>query len=143
MFWNRQYKLWVINTTAEATLYQWDTWKLIMPSIEAFLSLSPKDAYIRTCQSFEFENRWLGFGRMKWGPDSNIKWTTKYRTEENRHKLQFYSTEVWAPDWNACIKDSTTPDIYVQIQLCECHLDSGRAHYYYSQAVGKPPSRKD
>jgi len=116
MRWSyRRYKVWVINTNKEAFLYKWDNWKLLMPSIDKLLALTKEKAFIRTNQSFEFESRWLGFGRMTWDEDNNIKWTTRYRTADNESRLQFYDTEIWAPDWNAFTKTSMPPDIYVKL----------------------------
>jgi hypothetical protein len=111
----KRYRLWVINTDKDAFLYKWDNWKLLMPSIDKLLRLTKEKAFIRTNQSFEFENKWLGFGRMTWDEENNIKWTTKYRTTENESRLQFFGTEIWAPDWNEFIKSGVPPDIFVKL----------------------------
>lgn len=111
----RRYRLWVINTNKETFLYKWDNWKLLMPSIEKLLTLTKEKAFIKTSQSFKFENKWLGFGRMPWSEESNIKWTTKYRTLENESRLQFYDTEIWAPDWNVMDGRNLPPDIYIRL----------------------------
>jgi hypothetical protein len=117
MRWNsfRKYHVWVINTKLDVGLYKWSHWKLIMPSINILLNLNPEESYIRSFQSFEYENRWLGFGRMKWSDENNLKWTTKYRTSENQANLRFNSTEVWSPDWNKCQTDGVPPEIYIQL----------------------------
>ena len=111
----KRYRLWVINTDKDAFLYKWDNWKLLMPSIDKLLGLTKEKAFIRTNQSFEFENKWLGFGRMTWDEENNIKWTTKYRTSDNESRLQFFATEIWAPDWNEFIKSGVPPDIFVKL----------------------------
>ncbi|MBT1705832.1 hypothetical protein [Chryseosolibacter indicus] len=111
----RRYRLWVINTDKETFLYKWDNWKLLMPSIEKLLTLTKEKAFIKTSQSFKFENKWLAFGRMPWSEESNIKWTTKYRTSENESRLQFYDTEIWAPDWNEVDRSNVPPDIYIKL----------------------------
>ncbi|HTE30893.1 MAG TPA: hypothetical protein VK666_11005 [Chryseolinea sp.] len=111
----RRYSLWVINTDKDASLYKWDNWKLLMPSIDKLLTLTKEKAFIKTSQSFEFENKWLGFGRMIWDAENNEKWTTKYRTTENEARLQFYGTEIWAPDWNQFDKSGVAPDIFVKL----------------------------
>lgn len=57
---------------------------------------------------------------MKWSEENNIKWTTKYRgiNLENKEP-DFYSTEIWAPDWNtACDKDMS-PDIFIKLYYYE------------------------
>jgi hypothetical protein len=110
------YSVWVINTELDAQLYIWDNWKKIYPQIASLLKLVTKQAYIRTFQSFEFENKWLAFGRMKWNLDNNEKWTTKYRTDETKSKsLQFFGTEIWAPDWNHCCNTGETPELFVNV----------------------------
>ena len=111
----RRYRLWVINTDKDAFLYKWDNWKQLMPSIDKLLGLTREKAFIRTNQSFEFENKWLGFGRMIWDEENNLKWTTKYRTADNESRLRFYGTEIWAPDWNEFAKSGVPPDIFVKL----------------------------
>lgn len=111
----RRYRLWVINTDQEAFLYKWDNWKLLMPSIDKLLTLTKEKAFVKTSQSLEFENKWLGFGRMTWSEESNRRWTTKYRTPENESRLQFYDTEIWAPDWNEVGRTNVPPDIYIKL----------------------------
>lgn len=111
----RRYRLWVINTNKEAFLYKWENWKLLMPSIDKLLSLTKDKAFIRTRQIFESENKWLGFGRMTWNEENNIKWTTKYRTSDNESQLKFLGTEISAPDWNEFIKSGVPPDIFVKL----------------------------
>lgn len=51
---------------------------------------------------------------MKWNEENNVKWTTKYRTnnpEEN--KLVFFNTQIWAPDWNQVCDTGMPPDIFI------------------------------
>ncbi|MNJ98392.1 hypothetical protein D3C87_161580 [compost metagenome] len=112
----RTYKLWVINTKTEANLYLWDKWKALLPSLDALINLTSEPAFIRSFQSYEFENRWLGFGRMKWNEESNIKWTTKYINVKTRDKIPDFShTEIWAPDWNRVCDEDMPPDIFVKL----------------------------
>lgn len=112
----RRYKLWVINTQTMANLYLWEKWKLLLPSLDIIINLTTEPAFIRSFQCYEFENRWLGFGRMKWNEENNIKWTTKYRNGKTGDKiLDFYHTEIWAPDWNRVCDDDMPPDIFVQL----------------------------
>jgi hypothetical protein len=111
----RRYRLWVINTDREALLYKWDNWSLLMPSVNKLLKLTRETAFIRTFQAFEFQNKWLGFGRMIWNEGNNEKWATKYRTAEHESKLQFHGTEIWAPDWNQFYERGVPPDIYIKL----------------------------
>lgn len=114
------YSVWVIHTAIEANLYFWKNWKEIYPEIDSLVKISNSQPYIKTFQSFEFENKWLGFGRMKWNEKNNRKWTSKYRSKEfvNRN-LRFFSTEIWTPDWNYCYKTDNSPEVYVNL----FHLD--------------------
>ena len=111
----RRYRLWVINTDKKAVLYKWDNWKLLIPSIDNLVKLTKERPFIRTYQSFEFENKWLGFGRMIWSEENNKKWTTKFRTTENEARLQFFGTEIWAPDWNRCCDSGRSPEIFIKV----------------------------
>ncbi|PHN02407.1 hypothetical protein [Flavilitoribacter nigricans] len=110
------YQIWVINTSDEAELFLWENWQRLYLLVDTLLRTSRDDAFIRTYQSFEFENKWLGFGRMKWNETNNQKWTSKYRSiaYQNR-KLQFFNTEIWAPDWNTCIKNGRGPDVFINV----------------------------
>jgi hypothetical protein len=111
-----RYRLWIINTTSQFSIYSWEKWSLLLPSIDLIVKLSKDSAYIRTFQSFVHENKWLGFGRMKWNEDNNWKWTNKYRSKEYSNRmLSFYGTEIWAPDWNQCCKVRITPKIFIQV----------------------------
>ncbi|GAB7258309.1 hypothetical protein [Polaribacter sp. OB-PA-B3] len=111
-----KYKVWIINTNSKSELYLWENFKTIYPNINSLLEISEKSAYIRTFQSYEYENKWLGFGRMKWNEENNIKWTKKYRNEiDLNRKLQFYSTEIWKPDWNFCCENGKSPNLYFNL----------------------------
>jgi hypothetical protein len=117
----RRYRLWVINTDKVAFLYKWDNWKLLMPSLDKLLALTKEKAFIKTSQSFEFENKWLGFGRMIWSEENNKKWTTKFRTPENESRLKFFDTEVWSPDWHEVERSGVPPDIYFRLYNIDFH----------------------
>lgn len=78
------------------------------------MGLTTESAFIRSYQSYEYKNRWLGFGRMKWNNDNNIKWTTKYRNTGEKSP-DFYRTEIWAPDWNQVCDKDMPPDIFVRL----------------------------
>lgn len=111
-----KYRVWVINTTSQAFIYTWEKWSLLFPSVDSLVKITNSDAYIRTFQSFELENRWLGFGRMKWNEENNRKWTTKFRREAYAAKnLTFYGTEIWAPDWKQCCDKGVFPDIFINL----------------------------
>lgn len=83
---------------------------------EHFVKPDNRKAFIRSFQSYEYENRWLGFGRMKWNQENNIKWTTKYRSGNIGDKIpEFFNTEIWAPDWVRVCDDDMPPDIFIQL----------------------------
>ena len=112
----KKYKLWVINTSENPKLYLWDNWKLLFPNLNSLIGLSENKPYIRSHQAYEHKDGWLGFGRMQWSRKNNIKWTSKYRNNETEQKgLQFFDTEVWAPDWNQCVDRGVYPDIYIKL----------------------------
>jgi coproporphyrinogen III oxidase-like Fe-S oxidoreductase len=110
------YKVWVINTKSDALLYHWANWKNLLPEINKLLELTTENAFIRSFQAFENENKWLGFGRMSWSTENNKKWTTKYRTSEYQDNvLMFLGTEIWAPDWNHCYNKGESPAVYIKV----------------------------
>lgn len=112
----RKYRLWVINTSAEAQLYLWDNYKRLLPHIDALVCVSPAKAFIRSFQSLEGESRFLGFGRMSWTQGNNEKWTKKYRvTQFVNAKVTFHKTQIWAPDWNIHSKTGVPPDIFIEL----------------------------
>jgi len=112
----RTYNLWVINTTSECLLYLWENWYTLLPHLNGLIELTNEEAFIRTFQGYKHENKWLGFGRMKWNKENNRKWTTKYRGIDSTQKeLSFYYTEVWAPDWNQVCDTGIPPDVFVRL----------------------------
>jgi hypothetical protein len=68
-----RYQLWVVNTTSEAQLYLWANWKHLFPLVDRLVSMSPAKGFIRTRQTMEDRNKWLGFGRMSWSIEDNEK----------------------------------------------------------------------
>lgn len=113
------YKVFVIHTTEEVGLYRWETWKQLMPMITTLLSITAEKAYIRTNQISANGNGRLGFGRMPWNEESNRKWTTKYLEGPGETGVRFCDTEIWAPDWNNCLKRQMNPDLFVMVQNCQ------------------------
>lgn len=83
--------------------------------MDSLVKLAREKAFIRTYQSLEFENKWLPFGRMMWIEENNHHWTTKYRTPDYESRLRFFSTEIWAPDWNEYSRTGKSPDLYVRL----------------------------
>jgi hypothetical protein len=108
--WPSKHILIKITTSEKYTINDWESWKEIYPEIDSLLSLNKNQTFIRTFQSFEHDNKWLGFGRMKWNLENNIKWTEKYK---NQKQLNFYNTEIWCPDWNHYEKTGNYPDIFI------------------------------
>ena len=104
--------LFKISTAEKYPINDWEFWKEIYSEIDLLLSLNTykNQTFIRTFQSYEHENKWLGFGRMKWNLENNIKWTEKYKTQK---QLDFYNTEIWCPDWNHYEKTGNYPDIFI------------------------------
>lgn len=116
-----------INTSESFEIDDWENWSKLFPLIDSLLKLIEleKESFIRTFQSFEFENNWLGFGRMKWNEQNNQKWTTKYKTEEfSDKKIQFFNTEIWSPDWSHYEKTGEIPNIFINVYK-EAGLNSG------------------
>ncbi|MBK9759268.1 MAG: hypothetical protein IPO90_04660 [Flavobacteriales bacterium] len=110
------YKVWVMHSSNPIRIYAWDNWKEMMPMITSLLSITTEKAYIRSLQAYEHKNGWLGFGRMPWNEESNKRWTTKYLEEPNgQGEVQFFDTEVWAPDWNSWLRTGRTPEIFVKV----------------------------
>ncbi|HEY8927761.1 MAG TPA: hypothetical protein VIM55_01120 [Mucilaginibacter sp.] len=113
---HRRYKLWIVNTPEQCGLYLWDNWKLLLPAVHKLMKLTSQPAFIRTFQSYKHEYKWLGFGRMKWSEENNIKWTTKYRKDGPlTNHPDFFNTEIWAPDWNKVCDTGMPPDIFVRL----------------------------
>ena len=86
-----------------------------MPSLDCLVRLPKEPAFIRSFQAYKQENRWLGFGRMKWNQANNIKWTTKYRNATGSENLLFLGTEIWSPDWNQVCDDDYPPSLFIKL----------------------------
>lgn len=87
-----KYIVFNINSSVSFEINNWGFYKDIYEIVDAILKEYnlTSDAYIRTFQSFEFDPKWLGFGRMKWNLENNKKWTQKYKLEEfSNGNLQF------------------------------------------------------
>lgn len=69
-----------INTISNYKIDDWENWQNLFTVFDKLLNELNlnNQACIRTFQSFEFENKWLGFGRVKWNLENNRKWTKKY-----------------------------------------------------------------
>lgn len=107
-----------INTISNYKIDDWANWQNLLPVFDNLLNELNlnNQACIRTFQSFEFENKWLGFGRMKWNLESNKKWTEKYKsTDYSDKKLEFHNTEIWSPDWNLFYKKDELPKFFANI----------------------------
>jgi len=107
-----------INSSVDFEINDWEHWKDIYSVIDALLSKFEikEDCHIRTFQSFTFENKWLGFGRMKWNLGNNKKWTSKYKTKEFANKnLIFLGTEVWSPHWDKVTSTVYPPNFFLKI----------------------------
>ncbi|WP_312077314.1 hypothetical protein [Chryseobacterium sp.] len=132
-----------INTTEDFEIDNWKNWNQIFLLIDSLIKLFgfENETFIRTFQSFEFENNWLGFGRMKWNEQNNQKWTTKYKIEEfSDKKSQFFNTEIWSPDWNHYEKTGETPKIFINVYK-ESDSNTGliiaikKAHYKQNELL--------
>lgn len=79
-----KYIVFNINSSSIFEINDWNFYKDIYEIIDTIIKeyALTSNTYIRTFQSFEFDNRWLGFGRMKWNLENNKKWTQKYKTKE-------------------------------------------------------------
>lgn len=116
-----------VNTNQDFEIDNWENWNKVFPLIDSLIKLigCENETFIRTFQCFEFENNWLGFGRMKWNDQNNQKWTTKYKTEEfSDKKLEFFNTEIWSSDWNHYDKTGETPIFFINIYK-ESDLNTG------------------
>lgn len=111
----KKYRILIVNTTVSCELYLWDNWKFFLPALDKLLLTSQEQAFIRTYQSYEYENKWLGFGRMKWNEENNIRWTTKYRRDVSKTLPKFFKTEIWAPNWNKVCDTGMPPDIFISL----------------------------
>lgn len=113
-----KYIVFNINTIFNYKIDDWENWQNLFNVIDKLLielNLN-NQAFIRTYQSFEFENIYLGFGRMKWNLENNKKWTEKYKTSDySDKKLEFYNTEIWSPDWNLFYKKDELPKFFANI----------------------------
>lgn len=116
---NRKYKsyhIYLIHTSVSCNLFLWENWQHLFPLVDRLVDLTTQPAYIRTFQAYPSENKWLGFGRMKWSKENNIKWSTKHLgNKPAQDRPDFFKTEIWAPDWNVVCDTDLPPDVYVSL----------------------------
>ena len=113
---SQEYEIWVFETNPNIQIYLWENWKSVYLPLDKLISNLGLKPFIRSSQSFESQSSWLGFGRMVWSKKNNEKWTKKYRAEEYKNEvIQFFDTEIWAPDWNWVWKNREAPDFFAKV----------------------------
>lgn len=113
-----KYVVFNINSSSIFEVNDWNFYKDIYEILDTIMIKYhlTSNAYIRTFQSFNFDNKWLGFGRMKWNLENNKKWTQKYKTKEFTNlNLEFFGTEIWSPDWNHFDKKGNLPKFFSKV----------------------------
>ncbi len=54
--------------------------------------------------------------KIAWSEYRNKKWTQKYKSEGFSNKnLEFFSTEIWSPDWNHFEKTADLPKFFSKV----------------------------
>ena len=113
-----KYIVFNINSSSIFEVNDWNFYRGIYEILDSIIKEYDLTSisYIRTFQSFDFDNKWLVFGRMKWNLENNKKWTQKYKAKEYLNKnLQFFDTEIWSPDWNHFDKTGDLPKFFSKV----------------------------
>lgn len=120
-FYQYEYDVWILLCKSKSNkIHDWEVWGNAFQELDLCLQNHSETMTIRTFQSTHGTSKWLTFGRMIWSKKNNIKWTSKYKTGENKkEKLQFFGTEFWAPSWTICDKDNLSPTIFMKIDTSE------------------------
>lgn len=96
--------------------HKWENWEHILPVVDKILQITDSKITIRSSQSMEGRKGWLPFGGMRWGPESNLRWTTKYAEVPG---TRFFDTEVWAPPPAKADGEAIPIDIYIKLERQE------------------------
>lgn len=116
-----QYHVWVILRKSNTKkIHDWEVWKSCFNILNDSIAREPDKMAIRTSQSFPSTSKWLSFGRMTWNEKNNIKWTSKYKTGEDKVKdLEFFDTEFWLPSWTSSEMENLPPYTFMKVESAE------------------------
>jgi len=132
-FYHTEYNVYLIlNKSTELKIHDWEQWKKCFEELNGVIGNHSEKMNIRTCQSFLGSSKWLSFGRMVWSEKNNIKWTSKYKSGENKiENLEFSDTEFWAPSWTICDKENISPSIFIKVDTSE----NGLLKEYFDETI--------
>lgn len=106
----------ILSKSGKHSIHDWEVWEECFNILDSKFKNSPHQINIQTRQSIQDSSKWLPFGRMIWSRKNNIKWTSKYKTgEDKKEGLQFFGTEFWGPSWTICYKERLSPDVFILI----------------------------
>ncbi len=120
-FYHDEYKVWIILTKlTKHKLHDWENWGKCFHILDSVIKKYSDIMSVRTSQSVPKSSRWLSFGRMTWNEKNNIKWTSKYKTgDDKKEHLEFFDTEFWSPSWTICDKEKLSPKIFMKVSSAE------------------------
>ena len=96
-----------IGDPATQPLWRWDKWQLLMPALDDLLHVARGPASTRSTQFLPNRGGTVKFGRIGWKESDQQKWTHgSPRTLESSPSWRFLDTELWAPAWTQCERDS-------------------------------------
>jgi hypothetical protein len=113
----------ILSKSDNYAIHDWEEWQKCFELLDPILKDFPDKISIRSSQTTPASSKWLSFGRMTWSEKNNIKWTSKYKTgEDKKEELKFYHTEFWSPSWTVCDREKLSPDLFMLVGRTEIGL---------------------
>jgi hypothetical protein len=117
-FFDRQYEVFVVlgDPIAEPA-WSGPKWQRIASIFDPLVQKARDRAAVRSSQLSigpgSPNKRSISFGHIGWNADGHEKWVHDTQTSE---RVEFISTEVWAPSWSTCQRQGCAPDVYLAMR---------------------------
>lgn len=98
--------------------WEWAGWQRILPELDRLISLVNGKVGVRSVQGgISNKNKDVKFGALAWNESSHKEWTHNSPvTKQESRNWKFSSTEVWAPHWRECEKESSSPSLFIRLE---------------------------
>ena len=105
-----------LGDPASQPLWHWNKWLRLMPDMDALLHVARGPAATRSTQYLPNGSGTVKFGRIGWKERDQQKWTHGSPGNlESSPSWNFLTAELWAPAWTQCERESSAPDIFMEI----------------------------
>jgi hypothetical protein len=112
VFYDRNYAILLALRLHEDKLWHRTTWTGVSERLLPFVHRARGPAAVRPVQMQGKKK--LAFGRLGLDEKSSAKWVHESPATTGE-QWKFVSAEVWAPHWNACVREGLAPDVFAAL----------------------------